>query len=182
MIKTGVIHGRFQLVHNDHMKYLLAGKERCKHLVVGITNPDPEKTRPEAADPARSEATANPFTYYERYCMVRAALTGEGVDLEEFSIVPFPINLPKLYKYYVPLDGTFFMTIYDNWGEKKRRMFEALGLTIEVLWQRPLSLKGLSSTDIRRKIISLEPWEHLVPRAIVQVMEALDLIKRLQSE
>ncbi|MEE4353197.1 MAG: hypothetical protein V2J25_10030 [Desulfatiglans sp.] len=61
-------------------------------------------------------------------------------------------------------------------------MFEALGLTIEVLWQRPLSLKGLSSTDIRRKIISLEPWEHLVPRAIVQVMEALDLIKRLQSE
>ncbi|MDY7038695.1 MAG: nicotinate-nucleotide adenylyltransferase, partial [Thermodesulfobacteriota bacterium] len=112
---------------------------------MGITNPDPEKNRHEAVDPARSEATGNPFTYYERYCMFRTALTGEGVDLEEFSIVPFPINIPELYKYYMPLEATFFMTIYDNWGQKKRRMFEALGLTIEVLWQRPLSLKGLSS-------------------------------------
>ena len=41
MHKIGVIHGRFQLLHNDHLKYLLAGKKRCEHLVVGITNPDP---------------------------------------------------------------------------------------------------------------------------------------------
>jgi hypothetical protein len=24
-IETGVIHGRFQVFHNDHLKYLLAG-------------------------------------------------------------------------------------------------------------------------------------------------------------
>lgn len=48
MIRTGVIHGRFQLLHNDHLKYLLAGKARCEHLVVGITNPDPCLTKADA--------------------------------------------------------------------------------------------------------------------------------------
>ncbi len=46
----GVIHGRFQILHNDHMRYLLAGKERCEHLVVGITNPDPTLVREDAAE------------------------------------------------------------------------------------------------------------------------------------
>jgi len=55
MIDTGAIHGRFQVLHNDHMKYLLAGKERCVHLVIGITNPDPILTRADPADPERSD-------------------------------------------------------------------------------------------------------------------------------
>jgi D-arabinose 5-phosphate isomerase GutQ len=39
-VDVGVIHGRFQILHNDHLKYLLAGKDLCRHLVIGITNPD----------------------------------------------------------------------------------------------------------------------------------------------
>jgi glycerol-3-phosphate cytidylyltransferase-like family protein len=31
---VGVIHGRFQVLHNDHLKYLLLGKALFKHLVV----------------------------------------------------------------------------------------------------------------------------------------------------
>ena len=54
MHELGVIHGRFQLLHNDHLKYLLAGKQRCRHLVIGITNPDPTLTRADPADPART--------------------------------------------------------------------------------------------------------------------------------
>ena len=45
MIQTGVIHGRFQVLHNDHLKYLLAGKADASTLVVGITNPDPCQTK-----------------------------------------------------------------------------------------------------------------------------------------
>ena len=41
MYDIGVIHGRFQVPHNDHLRYLLAGKALCRHLVVGLTNPDP---------------------------------------------------------------------------------------------------------------------------------------------
>ena len=35
MRQTGVIHGRFQVLSNDHLCYLLAGKARCCHLIVG---------------------------------------------------------------------------------------------------------------------------------------------------
>jgi cytidyltransferase-like protein len=42
---VGIIHGRFQILHNDHVKYLMAGKELCEHIIVGITNPDPSLTK-----------------------------------------------------------------------------------------------------------------------------------------
>jgi len=178
MHKTGVIHGRFQLLHNDHFKYLLAGKERCEHLVVGITNPDPTLTKGDSDDPARSSRESNPFTYFERYCMVRDVLADEGLR-DEISIVPFPINFPELYHYYLPQQATFFLAIYDEWGEKKLQLFNTMGLTTEIMWRRPRSRKGLSSTEIRWKIMHGEPWEHLVPPAVARLMEKIDLQKRL---
>lgn len=170
MTETGVIHGRFQVLHNDHLKYLLAGKKCCRHLVVGITNPDPTLTRQDAADYSRSDQTANPFTYYERFCMVRAALSGAGIGLEDFSIVPFPINFPDLYQYYLPLDATFYLTIYDEWGEKKLAMFQDAGLQTEILWRRHPQHKGLTSTEVRRRIAVGEEWQHMVPPAVAKLL------------
>ena len=40
MVETGVIHGRFQVLHLKHMEYLLAAKMRCQTLYIGITHPD----------------------------------------------------------------------------------------------------------------------------------------------
>ena len=174
MHKTGVIHGRFQLLHSDHLKYLLAGKERCEHLVVGITNPDPTLTRGDFADPARSSRESNPFTYFERYCMVRDALADEGLR-DEISIVPFPINFPELYHYYLPMQANFFLTIYDEWGKKKLRLFKELGLATEILWHRSLAGKGLSATEIRQKMINGEPWEDLVPPAVARLVQRFAL-------
>ena len=94
MVETGVIHGRFQVLHNDHLKYLLAGKARCRHLVVGITNPDPTLTRAETADPERDRPGANPLSYFERYMLVRCSLVEAGLAYEDFSIVPFPVSCP----------------------------------------------------------------------------------------
>ncbi|MEJ2698658.1 MAG: nicotinate-nucleotide adenylyltransferase, partial [Desulfuromonadales bacterium] len=68
--ELGVIHGRFQVLHNDHLRFLLAGKSLCRHLVVGITNPDPHLTREDPADQHRHSPLANPLTYWERYLMV----------------------------------------------------------------------------------------------------------------
>jgi nicotinamide-nucleotide adenylyltransferase len=142
MTETGVIHGRFQVLHHDHLKYLLAGNARCRHLVVGITNPDPILTRDDVMDPQRSLPAENPLTYFERYTMIRSSLVEAGLPLSDFSVVPFPINLPELYKYYVPMQATFFLTIYDQWGRRKLEQFQALGLKTEVLWSKPSQFVG----------------------------------------
>ncbi|MFW9818296.1 MAG: adenylyltransferase/cytidyltransferase family protein [Candidatus Thorarchaeota archaeon] len=179
--KLGVIHGRFQVLHNDHIKYLLAGKRLCKYLVVGITNPDPSLTRDSKANPHRSKPIANPLTYYERYMMVQAALLEQGLKYSEFSIVPFPINVPELLKFYVPLDAVFFLTIYDDWGRQKKQFFESLGLKIHILWEVKLENKGLSSSDIRKDMIKDSQWEQYVPKSVACLMKDWDIIHRLKK-
>ncbi len=170
MHEIGVIHGRFQPLHNDHMVYILAGWARCRRLVIGVTNPDPGLTRDNDADPDRSAPDANPFTYYQRYLMIQDALLDEGLDPRDFSIVPFPVNLPELYRYYVPLDAVFFLTIYDAWGRRKLELFQSHGLKTEVMWERPLSEKGITGAEIRRRMRDGEEWESLVPREVARLL------------
>ncbi len=181
MIEIGVIHGRFQVLHNDHLKYLLAGKSRCRHLVVGITNPDPNLTCAESSDPHRSDPFANPLTYFERYLMVRAALKAEGVNSDDLSIVPFPISLPDLFKHYVPLNATFFLTIYDDWGREKLERFRSLGLDVDVLWERPLAEKGISGNRVRLQIMKDGRWEDLVPEGTRRLIKMWDIPARLKE-
>ena len=178
---VGVIHGRFQVPHNDHLRYLLAGRARCRHLVVGVTNPDPSHTRTESADASRSDPAANPLTYFERQVMLRAALTAAGTREAAFTVVPFPVSFPELYRYYVPLDAVFFLTIYDAWGRKKREYFESMGLAIEVLWEVSPERKGISGTDVRRMMATGGPWEALVPPAVAALARAWGLPARLAA-
>lgn len=177
---TGVIHGRFQILHNDHIKYLMAGKKICRHLVVGITNPEPDMTRKESADPVRSDPLENPLTYYERYIMIKTVMTDSGIDDGSLSIVPLPINLPERYQFYVPLDAVFFLTIYDDWGRRKQQYFESLGLTTHLLWEVPPEEKGISAGDIRKRILSGQPWEHLVPGGVPPLIERWGIAQRLK--
>jgi nicotinamide-nucleotide adenylyltransferase len=176
---TGVIHGRFQVLHNDHLKYLLAGKALCRKLVVGVTNPDPFSTASEDADRKRSDPLANPLTFYERHVMIEAVLLSAGLGWEEFSIVPFPINFPDRYRYYLPMDAVFFLTIYDEWGRRKHRYFEAMGLTTHVLWRVSKDNKGISASDVRRCIASGQAWTHLVPASVPPLIEQWKLRDRL---
>jgi nicotinamide-nucleotide adenylyltransferase len=177
----GVIHGRFQVLHKDHIKYLLTGKNYCNHLIIGITNPDPTLTKKEEADPHRSKPIHNPLTYFERYVIIKEALLYEGLTLNEFSIVPFPINYPDLIKNYVPIDALFFLTIYDKWGEQKKKYLESLGLQTHVLWKVPKDKKGISATTIRNKMIKDEKWENLVPLTTKKFMYKWNIPGRLKG-
>ena len=180
--ETGVIHGRFQVLHNDHMTYLLAGKSQCRHLVVGITNPDPKLTRDDDADPDRSAPLANPLTYYERYRLIREALVENRVAESQFSIVPFPINFPDLYRHYVPMDAVFFLTIYDDWGRQKRNCFKSLDLETHVLREVPPEQKGISATKIRQSMINGDPgWMENVPESAAALMSGWDIPRRLRT-
>lgn len=180
MYPIGVIHGRFQVLHNDHLKYLLSGKALCRRLVVGITNPDPFLTKKEKTDPKRSDPAANPLTYYERHIMVEAVLHDAGLQWQDFIVVPFPINLPKRYPYYVPMEAVFFLTIYDDWGRRKLKYFNGMGLNTHVLWEVPPDQKGISGSDIRNCILGGRPWTHLVPACVPPLIEQWGIRERLK--
>lgn len=178
---TGVIHGRFQVLHNDHLDYLLAGKSFCRHLVVGITNPEPSLVRTETTDLNRSDPLANPLTYFERYRLVKTVLASQGVDLANLSIVPLPINFPERYQYYVPMDAVFFVSIYDAWGERKLSYFQSLGVATHILRRVSADKKGLSASHVRQLMIQDQPWQHLVPAPVASLLTTWRIPERLRG-
>ena len=175
----GFIHGRFQVLHNDHLKYLLAGKALCDRLTVGITNPDPDTTTCEATDTARSSRENNPLTFGEREQMVRAALEEAGVPPHTFSIVPFPICQPEVLIEKAPTDAVYYLTIYDAWGREKKQRLESLGLTTQVMWERSAKDKGLSGKLVRRAIVTGGDWRSMVPPSVAELIEKWHLQERL---
>ena len=179
--RIGVIHGRFQILHNDHMKYLMAGRERCSHLVVGITNPDPRLTGHDSTNPSRSLESANPLTYYERYSLLVEALLRRGLAYQEFSVVPFPISAPELIMHYVPMDAVFFLTIYDDWGRRKLEVLSSLGVRTEIMWERPFEQKGISASDVRRRMIEGKEWESMVPAGTAKLLKMWRVPERMRN-
>lgn len=180
--KLGVIHGRFQLLHNAHMKYLLAGKERCEHLVIGICNPEVDLTKYTGANPHRSKQSSNPLTYFERMECIKYSLLEVGVKQEEFDIVPFPINFPEKIFNYAPQNAKYYMTIYDEWGEEKfKSLEEDLKLDVEVLWRVTLEEKGISASDVRKCIQKGKEWKQYVPHFVYQYITENKLDIRIKK-
>lgn len=181
MRKTGVAFGRFQILHLGHLEYLLEAKKRCEHLIIGITNPDPEITRFDETCPHRSEAQANPFTFYERLRMIEETMTEAGIFREEFTIVPMPINYPERIRYYIPDDATVLLTIYDEWGWERKKIIENLGYELEILWMRTDDTRITSGTEVREKIARKESWKDVVPEAVYRYIKEHNLEERLSG-
>jgi len=137
-------------------------------------------TGKEESAPDRDKPIANPLTYYERQLLVSSVFQENGLTPYEFSIVPLPINFPDMYKYYVPMDALFFLTIYDKWGKKKRDYFQSLGLKTHVLWEVPPEKKGISASDIRARIIDGRPCDHLVPQSSASLLNEWNIADRLR--
>jgi len=177
----GVVHGRFQPLHQGHMEYILKGKQKCDILIIGLANPDPLRTKYDPTNPVRSTISANPFTYYDRYIMVRNTLIEVGIEINEFHIAPFPINFPEHLKYYVPPEAVYYITIYDAWGIKKKKVLESLGYRVEVLWTRNVSDRFTTGEEIRKKILNNEEWKHLVPNAVYLYITQHKLDEKLKT-
>lgn len=177
----GVVHGRFQPFHNDHLKFILVAFERAELMYVGITNPDTSLTAADSADTNRSQLAANPCTYYERLEMVRLALMEAGIPQERFRVVPFPINFPELLTSYCPAEAVFFHTIYDAWGDRKLQLMHDAGLNVELLWKRPETQKGISASQIRKAIVAHQPWQHLVPASVAQYLIENKIDERIRE-
>jgi hypothetical protein len=61
-------------------------------------------------------------------------------------------------------------------------MFTSLGLTVDVLWRKSQSEKGLTATALRQMMGRDQPWEHLVPPAVARLIKDLGLLGRLRLQ
>lgn len=180
MVETGVVHGRFQVLHLKHMEYLLAAKMRCDKLFIGITRPDSLHTRDSVNDRNRDTKSANPLTYFERYEMIRGAMREFNVPESQYDIIPFPIECPDYLLQYIPKNAVYYMGLYDEWDEEKYKILRSLGLDVEVLWRKSLEEKGVTGTWVRSCIATGQEWSHMVPKSVCQYLTESGLDERIR--
>ena len=172
-------HGRFQPLHLGHVEYLLAAKQRCRFLYVGVTQyilSRLENTSESA--PHRAEPISNPMTFFERQAMIRDVLLECGVPHMEFGVVPFPIEDIAILPEFLPLEVPVLTTIYEEWNREKIARLRAAGYVVEVLYaDRERVYSGM---EIRRLIMTGDTrWKELVPAATIRWVERIGMGQRL---
>lgn len=192
MFDLGLIQGRFHIIHNGHLEYFEEACKLASSLYIGISDPDPDCSfipyemalhhDESSCEPFRSLAPKSlyPFTFFERAEMIAAAFKELGIA-KPYRIVPFPIHKPLLVRYYVPLDTTVLLTIYDDWGHHKKEQLEQLGYRTHIVWERSMETRFATGTDVRNRICRGEAWEHLVPPAVAEYMKRNRLDEKLRQ-
>jgi nicotinamide mononucleotide adenylyltransferase len=173
-------HGRFQPFHNGHLQYLLAAKERCRFLWVGITQSDIRALNSSPHDPHRGGSSNNPFTFFERLEMVTAALVTAGVSQCEFGVIPFPVDTPDLLPDFLPTTVPILTTIYDDWNRYKVQSLRQVGYDVQILWES--NRKPAEGVQVRRLTVAgNEGWRDLVPTTTAVLLDRLNARQRLQT-
>ena len=183
--KIAIVNGRFQPLHNDHFhKYIMKAWEssKCDFMYIGITNPDHTRTKHNKSDKQRSLPQNNPLTFIERLEMIRETLTNDGgLRLDQFDIVPFPIDFPGVLKCYASKKSQHYLTIFDQWGmDKQFELIQIFGAAnVHVLFKGTEKDKEVTATMVRRKIKNGEDWESLVPPATAKYLKSNGMIRRI---
>ena len=180
--EIGVVHGRFQIFHFSHLKYVLAAKKQCKQIVIGITNPERSSNTKGSVDENRFAISSNPFTFFERMLMIRECLIREGLNQSDFFIVPFPIEEPERIANYVPENAQHFLTIYDDWGRQKLDRLRKAGFNVKVLWEKTTADKIHVASKIRKLITDKMSWNDQVPEAVFECIVSRGWDMRFRSD
>jgi cytidyltransferase-like protein len=174
----GSVHGRFQPLHNGHLKYILNAKERCNFLWVGITQYNIRHLAQSPQDPHRQAELNNPLTFNERLEIITSALLEKGITRDEFTIVPFPLETPDQLPDFVPKTSPVFTTICEEWNRHKIKVLEKAGYKVIVLWEDVK--KEIDGINIRKMICEGdESWRKLVPQATIDVIEKYKIRDRI---
>lgn len=173
MMRFGVVHGRFQPFHKQHLEYVLSGTRLCDHLVIGITNPFPERAQFSSESPHRHTNDANPYNYFSRYQMIRNSLLLEGLAAETFTIVPLCLFATHEWNQLLPPRNQteFFVRVFSDWERKKISDFRSLGYSTTEI-DRGVK-KRMTATEVRDRITHGGDWPSLVPAGTLQVLLSL---------
>ena len=166
-----MIHGRFQPFHLGHLEYLRGAAERSDQIWVGITNPDPARVKPEPSDPARHLPESNPWNYWERMLMVRAAADDLAIGHERLHVIPFPVNEPDLWPAYVPEGVTQYLRLFSDWGGTKLERLRDAGYEVVILDEG--SEKEISGADVREALREGRDWQSLIPPGVARIIQEL---------
>jgi nicotinamide mononucleotide adenylyltransferase len=162
--RYGMILGRFQPFHLEHLRYFRLAWEQSEKVIIGITNPDPTTIVEDASNQHRHLPEENPLTFIDRLMMIQETLHSEGYPMEHIYTVPVPIHHPERWHYYIPAGTALFVVTYSDWERKKAKRLRNAGYQVVVVDSLQ---KGISGQKVRSRFRSNGNWEELVPSTVV---------------
>lgn len=156
--------GRFQPFHRGHLLVLQQLSTQYKEIIIGIGSSQESNTQ------------ENPFSEQERKLMITRSL--EAVGIHEYRVVSIPdIHDPPHWVDHVCNIVSDFDAVIAN-NPFTRKLFSEKGYVVKgtARFQRNL----YSGKEIRRRMAQKEPWEDLVPEAVVRIMKEIDGAQRVQ--
>ncbi len=174
----GCVIGRFQPFHNDHLSLVVEAYRCHGQVVVGVTNADPTWFVPVQESPRRHLQASNPFTFWQRSELIRAALV-EEIPTESLRIVPFPIHDVALWPSYLPENVVCWVRDRGAW--ETRKSAELAGrFSVRTI---PAVVSETSGTRIRELLAADDPaWRELVPRPVAVLINQWRLVGSLELD
>ena len=160
--ENGMIVGRFQPFHLEHLRFAAAAARKVNHLWVGITFPFGHYVH--EMGKARTADEANPLPYWLRLKCVESALLNDAkLSRGSFSILAAPL-VPGIIETLVPKGTVYLATVVEPWDKQKEGIFLKAGFRVLLL---KLGDKTISGTMIRKKIrLRDKSWKKYIPQSI----------------
>jgi nicotinamide-nucleotide adenylyltransferase len=167
MAKRGLFVGRFQPFHKGHLQAVKEILNEVDELIVVVGSAQ------------YSHRVDNPFTTGERIMMIRKALEEEKVDLKRIWIVPVPdVHIHIVWVSVVESYTPRFDVVYSN-EPLTRRLFIEAGYEVKPI---PFHKREIySATEIRKRMLSGENWEELVPKSVASLIKEIGGVERLRD-
>lgn len=168
MNKTrGILIGRMQPIHNGHMQVIKKILDEVDEIIIGIGSAQ------------LSHESKDPFTSGERIVMISQSLAEEGIDPSKYYIIPMQdINFNAIWVSHVKMLTPPFSIVYSG-NSLVKQLFSEEGFEVR---QPPLYDRlHLSGTEVRRRILSDENWQELVPNAAADVINEINGVERIKN-
>jgi nicotinamide-nucleotide adenylyltransferase len=160
----GLYLGRFQPYHLGHHQVLSQISKEVDEIIICIGSAQ------------KSHEIENPFTAGERMLMISTAL--EEFDIKHYVIPIEDIQRNSLWVSHVKSMVPPFETAYTN-NPLVIELFREAGIEVR---QSPLFKRdSYSGTEIRRKMLSDDNWEHFVPEKVVGIIQGINGVKRMKT-
>ena len=163
-MKRAFYIGRFQPFHLGHQAVLEMIAKEVDEVVIGIGSAQ------------KSHEVTDPFTAGERVMMIRHALGDTGVP--HYAMPVEDIQQNTVWVSYVSSRTPPFEVVFSN-NPLVIQLFREANIEVK---QPPMYLRSqYSGTEIRKRIVQDMEWKHLVPPAVVDVIEEVDGVERLRN-
>ena len=160
----GFYIGRFQPFHDGHRHMVEEIATEVDELVLGVGSAGNSHTR------------RNPFTAGERVTMVSNSVA--DLDVTTYAVPIEDLDRNAVWVSHVQSMSPSFDVAYSN-NPLVIRLFQEAG--VEVRQSPMFQREVLEGAELRERMVHGEDWRHLVPDAVVETIEDIDGVGRLQQ-